>query len=284
MSATPQIERTLRLKLLTQYTLDRDLLEFHTDRRARGLAPHTLLWYERSLAPFREFLRTQNIERTEDIAPSTLRAFVLHLQGRGHSPGGVKNVWGAVKAFLNWYKAEYAPGWPNPIDRAKTPKVPEVRLDPIPLPDVKAMLYTCRGKDFTSARDAALLLALLDTGARAGEFLAVNLGDVNLAEGVMMLTETKGKRIRAAFLGQQARRALLRYLRQRDGTNALRVVLGFERAQRRMICNKTQALRLAEIIGSPSFADWPGHSVILCPANAPNGKPTIAVAAAEWAQ
>ena len=75
--------------------------------------------------------------------------------------------------------------------------------------------------------------------------------------------------------------AEVREFRQRDGTNALRLVLTFERAQRKMICNKTQTLRLAELMGSPSFADWPGHSITLAPATAPNGKPTIAVAVAE---
>ncbi len=215
MSAANAQERPLRPGLPTQYTLDRDLLEFYTDRRARGLAARTLKWYEQSLTIFREFLRTTGIARTEDVNASTVRAFVLFLQERGHSPGGVRNIWGAVKSFLTWYKDEYAPDWPHPMARVKAPKVPEVRLDPIPLADVKAMLDTCKGKGFTDTRDAALILALLDTAARASEFLAVNLNDVDLVEGVIMLRQTKGKCIRAVFLGQQARRAISRYLRKR---------------------------------------------------------------------
>ena len=75
--------------------------------------------------------------------------------------------------------------------------------------------------------------------------------------------------------------AEVRESRQRDGTNAMRLVLGFGRAQRRMICNKTQTLRLAELTRSPPFADWPAYSITLAPATAPNGKPTSAVATAE---
>ena len=64
----------------------------------------------------------------------------------------------------------------------------------------------------------------------------------------------------------------VREFRQRDGTKAMRLVLGFERAQRKMICDKMQVLRLAELTGSRSFADWPGHSVTLATAMAPNGE------------
>jgi len=67
--------------------------------------------------------------------------------------------------------------------------------------------------------------------------------------------------------------------RQRDGSTRIAVVLGFEKAGRKLICNKTQCFTLASITGSATFTDWVGHTVALSPSTAPNGKPTIAVLA-----
>jgi hypothetical protein len=88
--------------------------------------------------------------------------------------------------------------------------------------------------------------------------------------------------LRADDLGGKAhdltiRRADVETLRQFDGTTAPRVVLTFEGARMRLVCNKTQAKALAGLTGSDRFADWAGHRVRLAPATAHNGKGTIAI-------
>ena len=66
-------------------------------------------------------------------------------------------------------------------------------------------------------------------------------------------------------------------IRQFDGTQAPKLVLTFEKATKRLIVNKTQAKRLAEVTKTEAFADWAGHRVTLKPAVAQNGKPTIGI-------
>jgi hypothetical protein len=65
--------------------------------------------------------------------------------------------------------------------------------------------------------------------------------------------------------------------RQPGGERAMRAVVTFRRAKKRLVCNKTQAVAIAGITGSPAFADWPGHEVRLAPGRASNGKGTILV-------
>ena len=69
-------------------------------------------------------------------------------------------------------------------------------------------------------------------------------------------------------------------IRQFDGSKAPKLVLSFEKASKRLIANKTQARRLADLTGTEAFAAWVGHRVTLKPAVAQNGKPTIAIDAA----
>lgn len=69
-------------------------------------------------------------------------------------------------------------------------------------------------------------------------------------------------------------------LRQFDGTRALKVVLTFHKAAKRMILNKTQCLALASITGSERFDAWVGHTITLSPGMAHNGKPTLLISRA----
>ena len=78
----------------------------------------------------------------------------------------------------------------------------------------------------TGLRDRALILLLLDTGLRASELCALNVGDVDLKSGQVQVKHgqaggAKGGKGRVVFLGQTARRALWRYLAARqDGQDS----------------------------------------------------------------
>ena len=69
-------------------------------------------------------------------------------------------------------------------------------------------------------------------------------------------------------------------IRQRDGSTATKAVLTFERAQKRLILSKTQCEALATMTGSEPLPEWVGHSIVLGPGTASNGKATIIIGAA----
>jgi len=198
--------------------LARDVSAFLIDRQARGLSPRTVDFYRDELANLAEFLKTQGITETAAITPTHLRAFLLDL-GKRRNPGGTHAGYRAARAFLKWYEAEYEPdGWTNPIRKVSAPRVPQEVLQPANLADVKAMLDTCRRRTFAGDRDRAILLSLLDSGLRASEFLALNLDDMSLDTGAVVVRRGKGGKFRTAFLGHKAQRATLDYLRQRKAT------------------------------------------------------------------
>jgi site-specific recombinase XerD len=75
------------------------------------------------------------------------------------------------------------------------------------------MMATCDRRTFTGDRDRALLLALLDTGCRASESVALDVQDVNMTTGAVIIRSGKGGKFRTAFMGASTRREVLRYLR-----------------------------------------------------------------------
>jgi len=60
-----------------------------------------------------------------------------------------------------------------------------------------------------------MMLGLLDTCAHAKEFLNINLEDVDMASGAVIIRQEKGRKPRMVFLGRKTVRAIRRYLRYR---------------------------------------------------------------------
>jgi integrase/recombinase XerD len=201
----------------TLQPIDRDLRDFLIDRRARNLTPASLSWYTRSLNIWRTFLAEQAITHTESIDAGSVRRFLVWLTVRGHSAGGAANIYGAVKAFLKWYGSEYAPAdWSDPLAHVKSPKRPDVVLEPLNLAHFTDMLKTCTRKTPLGDRDRALLLVLLDTGLRHQELTDLTISDIDLNTGAILVRSGKGRTWRTVFMGATTRRALTVYLHYRS--------------------------------------------------------------------
>jgi site-specific recombinase XerD len=157
-------------------------------------------------------LQSQGVQRSPDITPSHVRAYLSEL-AVSHSPGGVHAHFRAVRAFLRWLTREGALA-ADPTRNVRPPRVDLEPLEPVGIEAVKRMLGTC-GQDEVGLRDRSLLLALLDTGMRAGEVTAADVGDLDLAEGTLLVRRSKSRRYRVVFLGRKTRRALAAYLRKR---------------------------------------------------------------------
>jgi len=210
------------LFILRQTDFARDVAAFVVDRQARGLSVRSIKYYRDELRYLTAYLEGRGVRDLHDVTADHLRRYLLHLSEHGRNPGGVHCAYRVAKTFLRWAWAEYEPASPCPIAKVQGPRLPQEALEPLPLPDLKVMLATCQRRTWAGDRDRALLLCLLDSGARASEFLALDIGDVNLSTGAVIIRHGKGRKFRTAFLGAKARRELLRWLRtRRDAPGAL---------------------------------------------------------------
>lgn len=189
---------------------------FLIDRRARGMAAGTLTFYSQKLKQFTDYAEGQAVTNIGQITPAFIRDYLIYLEQTGHNPGGRHAAFRALRAFLRWYEDETEPeGWKNPIRKVKAPKQVIEPLEGTDLETVLQLVKVCERGTFTGDRDAAILLCLLDTGARAAEFLALNLEDVNQAAGDVLIRQGKGRKPRYVYLGRGSRRALRKYLKHR---------------------------------------------------------------------
>ena len=214
MSAT---EGNPRIYLLSRSPIEQEITAFLIDRQARGLSPSTIEYYREKLATFRAYCVAQGVSSVYAVTARLMRSFLLALF-ETHNPGGVHGHYRAVRALLNWWEMELEPaGWANPMRKVRAPKVRQEPLPPVVLEDLRAMLRTCERKTFAGDRDRALLMLLLDTGVRRAEMCALNIEDVNLVTGTILIRRGKGGRSRTTFVGAKTRRALVAYLRHRPG-------------------------------------------------------------------
>jgi site-specific recombinase XerD len=121
-------------------------------------------------------------------------------------------------------------GWKNPIRRVKAPKVPTESSRSMWMKSIyclpktttygggSLLLKICES-NYAGVRDKAMMLGLLDTGARAKEFLNINLEDIELATVSIMIRQGKGRKPRMVFLGRKTIRAIRAYLRARHDNN-----------------------------------------------------------------
>jgi integrase/recombinase XerD len=196
---------------------------FLNSRKAQGVASGTLRFYTQKLKLFLDYCQAHAVERISQITATFIRQYLLYLEESGHNPGGRHAEFRSLRAFLNWYEVEAEPEeWSNAIHKVKAPKVPIEPLEPVSFETISQMIKVCPRNTFTGDRDAAILLCLLDTGARASEFLDIDLEDLNQASGKILIRRGKGSKPREVYLGRRSRHILRKYLKHRtDDSPAL---------------------------------------------------------------
>jgi site-specific recombinase XerD len=119
-----------------------------------------------------------------------------------------------LKVLYGWLaEEEEIPA--NPMAKIRKPIVPEQPVPIVPEEALKRLFRACASNTFEGRRDTALLMLLLDTGARRAEMVGLKLTDVDLDLGVLLVLG-KGRRERTLPFGRKAGQALDRYLRARS--------------------------------------------------------------------
>jgi integrase/recombinase XerD len=214
---------------LNQWTILNDTQDSHLetwieafliDRKAQNMAKGTIIFYRVRLEVFAQYCNSQAVKQITQIDPSFIRQYIFYLESKGHNAGGIHGFYRTLKTFLRWWENEVEPeGWKNPIKKVKAPKLAIEPLEPVNIDNVKAILDICPKDSFLGLRDKAIILFLLDTGVRASELLSINLGDINLISGEILIRHGKGRKPRYVFIGSKTRKAVRAYLKFRHDTS-----------------------------------------------------------------
>jgi site-specific recombinase XerC len=104
----------------------------------------------------------------------------------------------------------------SPMDGMRPPQLPEQPVDVIRGEHLTRLLRTCEGRDFTSRRDTAIILLLIDTGMRRAECVGVTLDDVDLDQRIVWVLARAADRGRCRSAARPPKLSIATCGRERD--------------------------------------------------------------------
>ena len=202
-----------------------ELIEYYeVCNRAEGKSPKTISWYSANLKSFRNYVKSRHLPDSLDtIDTKLLREYVLYLMKRtkynGHpyTPAKTELLSSAtihghvrtLRAFFNWLLVEGL-AQNSPAKDLRPPKVTRKVVSTLSDEEIGAILNTFSISP-SDARNRTLFMLLIDTGLRISELVNLKMDDVHMDEGYLKVMG-KGKKERIVPIGNNAQRALQRYL------------------------------------------------------------------------
>ena len=170
---------------------------------------HTLKAYQRDIEQF----TTTNPATWDEVTPNQVSSMVAKLRSRGASPRTCQRFLSSLRSFFRYLekqgvvKANPAAGVRSPKRGNRLPKT----LDA----DLTAKLFETEAGTALEKRDLAMIELLYGSGIRLSELVRIDIGDVDLANGMVRVTG-KGEKTRVVPLGSQCIAAIQTYLATRS--------------------------------------------------------------------
>ncbi len=192
-----------------------DLIDRHLSRQAveRGLSPHSMDAYAHDLNVFQSWCRQIGLTPSQ-LDAAALTAYLETLADRGLAVSSQRRHLASLRGLARELVDEKI------IERDPAPAL-KLRPHPRKLPrtlspgDVENLINAIDAHDARGLRDRAMLEMAYGCGLRVSELVGLQLHQVNLAAGAVVVFGKGGKE-RMVPMGGAAIRALRSYLERRD--------------------------------------------------------------------
>lgn len=201
---------------------------FLLDCEARRLTASTREFYRLKLSLFVRWCDENNIVTVQDPTAHDLRRYLVQLSRRKLSAQYQNNLARAIRAFLNYCVRDELLGV-SPFDKVRMPRLERKILTALSAEEIHSIFRCC-----ISERDKALCLFLLDSGVRVSELVALNVGDIDLKTGVVVVHCGKGQKGRTTYIGARTRKQVRRYFAERDKVKPSEPAFASERGGTRL--------------------------------------------------
>jgi integrase/recombinase XerD len=182
----------------------------------RGLADNTLKSYRRDLRRYVSHLAGLGVQDVSGVTEAAVSGFLMALRegDADHQPLSAGSAARTVVAVRGFHKFAVREGLTqqDPAAAVRPPASAKRLPKALPLADIEAILEAAGAPGTSLAlRDRALLEVLYGTGARISEAVGLDLDDLDLEEGTVLL-RGKGGKERVVPVGTYARQAVEAYL------------------------------------------------------------------------
>ncbi len=179
-------------------------------RTEKGVSEHTLRAYRKDLDIF---LHQSSVKAIKDTDVLDIRGFVASQVSRGLNKSTVSRRLSSLKSFFNYLCREGIMDR-NPAKTVPSPKLPQKSPVFLSVDDAFGLVERPDGMDFISVRNRAVLELLYSSGIRVGEMSSLDIDDLDIQEGIMMV-RGKGRKERLVPIGSTALNAMKSYIIER---------------------------------------------------------------------
>jgi len=209
----------------------------------RRLSPHTLSSYGRDLGRIAEWLEREGLGPWERVDQGSVRRYAAARHRTGASGRTLQRELSALRSLYRYLLREGRIGH-NPAVGVRAPKAPRKLPATLEADQLCALLDQAEDEPL-ALRDQAMIELFYSSGLRLAELVGTNLGDLDLADGVLTVTG-KGAKTRRVPVGSAAREAIRRWLAVRPSLVGPEEPALFVSSRARRIHPRTVQLRLAQ--------------------------------------
>lgn len=188
--------------------------DFLIEIEIRKYTPKTLKTYRLKAGMFQRFCE-EDLEITDmdDVTQGTVKQFTQALMRKGHKGTYINSCLKVIKSFIQYCYEEDMGGFNTKRGGFKWVKEDKPVVKAFSKRDVKMLLDSCRGNDFLSLRDTAILTMFFETGIRCMELYSLKPSDIK--DGYILI-HGKGNKERYVPISPILKKALFRYDRVKE--------------------------------------------------------------------
>jgi site-specific recombinase XerD len=178
-----------------------------------ALSDSSMLKYKDSI---RKFLSLTGCKFIGDLDNRDFDIFILKMRANGASGSRIRNVISAVKSLINYLQKEGLIGTGLDLEKIRKPKAERKDVSFLTIEEIKIFLEAIRsdieaGVMIRKVRMMALVMLLLQTGARVGEALSIKVKDIDRLNMEIPIIG-KGKKPRSLYIKNETLYWIDRYL------------------------------------------------------------------------
>lgn len=199
------------------------MLNYRRFIKRRNYSKYTVKNY---MSTLRQFILRIHVP-VEEVTNKDLLGYIDHLLDRRLSPKTINCHLDSIRGFYNYLIEEEQVQMANPVKPGYALRVSK----PLPryIRDAELIRLFAVIK---STRDTAIFMVMLRCGLRVEEVAGLTLSAIDLARSQLLIHLGKGSKGRVVYLSQDARSALMEYLRVRPPARTKRVFLVEEKTHR----------------------------------------------------
>jgi integrase/recombinase XerD len=184
---------------------------FLTDRKIRGCSESTLVFYDYVIVKLLRYIEENKLDSSVESTHQHILPFFFHLHQQDLSPTTYHTLFCGIRVFTRFlHQEEYVE------KEIRLPKVkqPHTTISPLTPAQMRKVLHSFNSNTYLGLRNYTIVRLFLDTGMRLGELSRLQLTNVNLEDGFVMV-HGKGGRDRYVPIGREMVKCLWRHMKKR---------------------------------------------------------------------